>query len=430
MQLKFTHKKFIFSLLLLLGSAVPAFEATAHDFNVTVNTKDQTHPHPNEGSKIGFLVNGVQGRTLILVRGKTYTFKVDSNPMHDFYLTTDTVGWGTGTLTEGVEGNFTYNGVVTFKPTAATPDVVYYQCRNHKYMGGQIHIVNPGEEGKIKIAEPAAAPATAKAAQQTIDKGELKQKLDFADMTINKSEAAKRITASSNAEAKARLKDAQDRLAAGQQAFVADNLPLAKSKIDEATSLMADATRLVPSEYARTKAKARYDELVKGIKDLEASYEQNYQAIVKEGGAKNVEKIDSVKMHSMMGTAKALADEGQYEKANEILSLAQNEASSALNKMLANRTMSYEMKFSSPEQEYAHELSRYSSFEELIPSAIEQKQPTKETLALMESFVKKAKEKRDQAAADAKQRSFPAALENIKNGTEQLESALRLIGVR
>lgn len=429
MQFQFTSKKIIFAILLLLASTVSALGATSYDFNVTVNTKDQTHPHPKEGSKIGFVINGAQGRTLVLVRGKTYTFKVDSNPMHDFYLTTDPAGWGTGTLTEGVDGNFTYSGVVTFKPTAATPDLVYYQCRNHKYMGGMIHIVNPGEEGKIKIDEPAAAPA-AQAAQQTIDKGELKQKLSFVEMTINKSSAEKRITASTNAEAKEIHKKAQDMIAAGQQAFDAGNLPLAKTKIDEASTLMGDAIRLVPSESVRAKAKARYEELVQGIKGLETSYAQNYDAISKEGGAKNIEKIDSVKMHSMMGTAKALADAGQHEKANEILSLAQSEASNALNNMLANRTMSYELKFSGPEQEYAHEVARFSSFEELIPSAIEQKQPPKETLALMESFVKNAKEKHDQAASEAKQQNFAAALENIKKGTEQLESALRLMGVR
>lgn len=430
MQFQFVSRKIIFVFLLFLASAVSALDAAAYDFNITINTKDQTHPHPSEGSKIGFLANGIQGGELIAVRGKTYTFKVDSNPMHDFYLTTDPAGWGMGTLTEGVEGNFTYNGVVTFKPTAATPDTVYYQCRNHKFMGGQIHVVNPGEEGKITIAKPAAAPAAAKAASQTIDKGELKQKLSFADMMINKSEGAKRVAASSNAEAKARLKDAQDKLAAGQKAFDADDLPLAKARTDEATTAMADATRLVPSEAAKAKAKARYDELVQGINGLEASYAQNYEAIVKEGGAKNVEKIDTTKIHSTMATAKALADQGLYDKANEILSIAQNEASNALNKMLANRTMSYELKFAGPEQEYAHELARYSSFEELIPSAIEQKQPSKEMLALMDSFVNKAKEKRDLAATAAKQRSFAAALENIKSGTEQLESALRLVGVR
>jgi len=428
MQFQFSSKKFIFAILLLLGSALSAFNAAAYDFNITVNTKDQTHPHYNEGSKIGFLINGVQGRTLVLVRGKTYTFKVDTNPMHDFYLTTDPVGWGMGTLADGVDGNFTYNGVVTFKPTASTPDLVYYACRNHKFMGGKIHVVNPGEEGKIKIDDQ-VAPAQTTAAPQTIDKGELKQKLNFADMTINQSSAAKRIVEGNNTEAKAIYKNAKEKFAAGQAAFEANDLALSKAKLDEATTLMADAARLVPSESVQIRAKANYEDLVKGIKDLEVSYAQNYEIIAKEGGAKTIQKIDKQKIQSMMTTANALAQAGQYEKANEILIMAQVEISNTLNKMLANRTMSYEMKFATPEEEYKNELARFASFEELIPTAVEQKQPSKESIALMNTFVSKGKEMRDQAQAEAKQKNFPAALENIKSATQQLESALRLLGV-
>ena len=436
----FNVRKIFFAAMLFMCSAVPAFGAAAtdsaapakpaaHDFTVVSVSKDATHPHPGEGSKVGFLVNGVQGRTLVLVRGKTYTFNVDTGVMHDFYITTDPAGWGTGTLAEGVEGNFTYKGVVTFKPTAATPDVLYYQCRNHKYMGGQIHIVNPGEEGKIKVAEPVAAPTAAKAAQ-TVDKGELKQKFDFADMTINKSDTAKRIIASTNTEAKAKHKDAQDRLTAGLSAFNADDLALAKTKIDEATKLMSEAARLVPSAFMLGKAKARYDELVQGIKGLEVSFAQNYEMISKEGGTKDLQPLDSAKIRKAMDAAKALSTEGKYDKANEILANTQDEISGLMNKMLANRTMSYEMKFDTPEQEYAHELARYNSLEELIPLAIEQKQPPKEMLALMDSYANKGKAKRDQAAADAKQKNFAAALENIKGASGDIESALKLVGVR
>ena len=440
MQFRFSGIKFLLATMLLIGSAVSASCATAadsaapakpaeYDFTVVSASKDASHPHPAEGSKVGFLVNGVQGRTLVLVRGKTYTFNVDTGVMHDFYITTDPAGWGMGTLTEGVTGNFIHKGVVTFKPTADTPDVVYYHCRNHKFMGGQIHIVNPGEEGKIKIAEPVAAPAAAKAAQ-TIDKGELKQKLDFADMSINKSDAAKRIQASTNEEAKAKHKDAQDRFAAGLSAFNADDLALAKAKIDEATKLMAEAARLVPSEFMLGKAKARYGELLNGIQGLEVSFAQNYEMISKEAGAKNLQPLDSAKINTAKDAAKALFAEGKYDKANELLSSALDEVSLALNKMLANRTMSYEMKFDTPEQEYAHELARYNHYEELIPLAIEQKQPPKNMLALMEIYVNKGKAKRDQAAADAKQKNFAAALEKIKSATDDIESGLKLIGVR
>ncbi len=411
-------------------ATAPATQAKqgTYDFTVVSVPKDASHPRPTEGSKIGFLVNGAQGRTLVLVRGKTYTFDIDTGVQHDFYITTDPAGWGTGTLAEGVTGNFTYKGVVTFAPTAATPDVLYYQCRNHKYMGGQIHVVNPGEEGKIKIAEPAAATAVTKAVQ-TVDKGEFKQRLNFADMTINKSDAAKRITASNNAEAKAKHKDAQSRLAEGQSAFNAGDLALAKTLIGEATKLMGEAARLVPSDFMVNKEKARYAELVKGIEGLEASFAQNYAAISKGPDAKNLKPLDSPAIRKTMDAAKALYTEGKYDKANEMLSGTLDEISAALNKMLANRTLAYEVKLDTPEQEYAHELGRYNHFEELVPVAIEMKQPPQEKLALLEKYVNEGKAKRDQAAADAKQKNFPAALEKIRSAISDLETGLKLVGV-
>lgn len=127
------------------------------DFTVTSATKDKTHPYYGKGTDTGFVVNGVQGGSLVLVRGKTYTFDIETGVMHDFYLATKAIGWGASTLTEGVKGNFTYKGIVTFTPTAATPDTVYYACRNHKYMGGEIHVVNRGEEGKFKGVKSALA---------------------------------------------------------------------------------------------------------------------------------------------------------------------------------------------------------------------------------------------------------------------------------
>ena len=127
------------------------------DFMITSATKDKTHPYYEKGSDTGFVVNGVQGGALVLVRGKTYTFDVETGVMHDFYIATKAVGWGASTLTEGVKGNFTYKGFVIFTPTAKTPDTVYYACRNHKYMGGEIHIVNPGQEGKFKGVKSALA---------------------------------------------------------------------------------------------------------------------------------------------------------------------------------------------------------------------------------------------------------------------------------
>ena len=442
MQFRFGIKKIIIVAVLLIGVTVSAYGGVAadsgaqaklpeYDFTVVSSAKDQTHPHFNEGSPIALVVNGVQGRTLVLVRGKTYTFNIDTGVMHDFYFSTNPVGWGTGTLTEGIDGQFIYKGVVTFKPTAETPGIIYYQCRNHKFMGGKIYIVNPGEESKIEIPEPTTATASAQAVIPIVDKGELKQKVNFLEMSINKSDSVKRIAASNNTEAKAKLKDAQEMLTAGKSAFDSDNLQLAKTRIDEAYGLMTEAARLVPSEFMQKKAKNNFDELVQGIKVLEASYIQNYEAIVKEGGEKNIKKLDSDKIHKMLDSAKIFFEEGKYDKANEILFDAKGEISNVLANMLANTTIPYEAIFSTTrEQAYTFELAHFYSHEKELQQVIEQMHPSPAEITLMESYVKNGKEKRDQAIAEAKQQNFAGALEKIKNASGQLEEALKSVGVR
>jgi len=169
MRIQFGPHRFILAVLLLLGSAAaalaetPAASAAAaqsaeYDFAVVTTTKDKSHPFYGKGDQLGMAINGVQGGTLVLVRGKTYTFDVNTGIMHDFYFSTKPAGWGTGTVTKGVQGQFTYKGVVTFSPTAETPDLIYYACRNHKFMGGEVHVVNRGEESKFKGVKSALKP--------------------------------------------------------------------------------------------------------------------------------------------------------------------------------------------------------------------------------------------------------------------------------
>lgn len=436
------HSRFVFILLLLLsGSVIPAFAETMargdsaqvipaeYDFEVTESTKDQTHPHYGEGSKLGFVVNGVQGKTLVVVRGKTYKFWVHTNPMHDFYLTLEPMGWGTGTLTEGVKGNFTYRGVVTFTPTAATPDVVYYGCRNHQFMGGAIHVVNPGEEAQMKLDEPAAAAGSAQKKLPEIDKNELGQRLNFATAFIFNSDAANRISNGNNAEAKAKYADALDKINKATDAYNADDLQEAKSKLEDAMDLMTAAAKLVPSETMQQRAKAKNEDLIVGVMSLEASYKKNREDMLKKGEARNIPALDSDRIHKRIDDARMLSDKGKYEEANKILTDVMSEISGALNGLLANSTMSYEMKFKTPDEEYAYELEHYASLEKAIPLAVEQKQPSQQAFNLMETYVSKAKDKREQAAVAAKQGNLVDALENIKDGILQLETALRLIGV-
>jgi hypothetical protein len=259
----------------------------------------------------------------------------------------------------------------------------------------------------------------------TVTDDEVKQKLEYAATFISSSAASKRIAASDHVEARAKLLAAQERLSAAQSAFASGNLDDASARSDEAMNLMSQAARLVPSESVQQLARARHEKLVKGIETLEAAY----QAALSEPGTLDPSGLDSSRIHKMMDDAKALAEAGKYDESNRILADAMDEISGALSKLHGSKTISYELIFASPAEEYAYELERYRSLEDAIPLAIEQMQPSQADIDNAEAYINKAKQRRQQADADAKQGYYEAALLQIRDGSLQMETALNALGV-
>ncbi len=403
-------------------------------FVVTVAEKDATHPNFGIGSKLGMVVDGVQGKELILTRGKTYAFKVETNVQHDFYLTTSPVGRGAEVLTEGVTGNFTYRGIVTFTPSGATPDIAYYQCRNHKAMGGKLHIVDPGEEGTVvleSVQSREEAPSANAGNNETsiVSESQVNQKISFAEMFINQSQAAKRITQGTNADALAIYRQSQETLAAARESVDLGNFGQAMSSVDEALRLMSEASRLVPSAAQIEEQRSRFEELQEGVKTFEASYTKNLQRLSGQEG-KDIDRLDLEEIHKMVDQATRLGNDGQYVEANRLLARAQRNITAVLSKMLDNTTVVYDKNFDTPLEEYEYELARYQSYEELVPIAIEQKQPSKRAIELMDQFVEKAKGLKDQADQEAASENYTTTIQMLQAATDHLQRALQIAGVR
>lgn len=132
----------VVSLLLLtvaLGLLAPAASA---QFTVTTATKTAAHPYFGAGHPMGFVIDGVEGAEVTLVRGQTYTFTMNGvQAFHPFYLTTSDLGGGAAEWTEGVTGNFaTGTATLTFAVPASAPDLLWYQCGNHQQMGWRINV--------------------------------------------------------------------------------------------------------------------------------------------------------------------------------------------------------------------------------------------------------------------------------------------------
>eukprot|EP01050_Picozoa_sp_SAG11_P007206 SAG11_NODE_591_length_8314_cov_3.988314_2_plen_2490_part_01 len=112
------------------------------DFVVTVASKLWSHPFYGNGSNLAYMVNGEPAAVLNLTRGKRYVFQLSWEPgTHPFYFSTDPAGRGEGIITEGVENSLaTGTGQVIFTPDYSQPDIIYYQCYFHQYMGYRIEL--------------------------------------------------------------------------------------------------------------------------------------------------------------------------------------------------------------------------------------------------------------------------------------------------
>jgi tetratricopeptide (TPR) repeat protein len=397
----------------------------SREFTVTVGKKDPSHPNYGIGHDMGFIVDGVQGEELVLTRGVKYTFLVNTNVQHDFYFTTSPAGRGVRTVTDGIKGQFTYRGVVTFTPTASTPAELYYECRNHSYMGGKIHVVNAGDKVTIN-AESSPRPAVA-ADHIKVTEAEVKQKLSYAELVINSSAPVKRVEASDNFQAKRLMSQAREQLDSARSALAAADTAAAMKAVNEALRLMSAATRLVPDEAVQTDYKTRYSELLDQVHGFDKSYQKNLARGVT---PKSGKALDKAEFDRLMQESEGLAAKERYADAVKPLQSANDMLTVALSALLESQTVVYDKNFATPKEEYEFELSRYGSYEELIPLAIEQRKPSEQTVGMMDVLVKRAKEIKNEAIVLAFKGDHKQAIMALQAATERLQRALRMAGVQ
>ncbi len=89
-----------------------------------------------------FTINNTENPTLTLQRNQTYTFTISETSNHPFYIMSIQ---GTNTVNafaQGVTGNGTANGTLTFTVPLSAPNTLYYNCSIHAGMTGLINVIN------------------------------------------------------------------------------------------------------------------------------------------------------------------------------------------------------------------------------------------------------------------------------------------------
>ena len=116
---------------------------TYTEFTVTVAAKTSTHIYNGTGSSNGYLLNNSVAPFINLKVGNTYRFTQEdgtnaSHPLRFYYDAGKTTQYSTGVTTAGTPGSSgAYTQIVV---SETTPNILYYQCSSHGYMGSRIDI--------------------------------------------------------------------------------------------------------------------------------------------------------------------------------------------------------------------------------------------------------------------------------------------------
>ncbi len=415
---------------------VPAKKGPNH-FVITRHDKGPDHPAYGKGHTIGFYLDGKPGTPTVLRRGTTYEFDVRTDPLHDVYFSATPVGWGGGPIIDGVKGQFTYNGTITINPGETTPNIIYYSCRNHSTMGWKIYVVDKGApESEVKkiLADAAGelqqltAAGAGTAVKKDKSDAKARQKLSLAGMMLG-SGGVKRVMSSNDDEAKGMITQAKARIDEGNTTLKSGAIDKAMGLADAALKLISTAQRLVPTEEELKEQENEYNANLITVEQFEISHQEQYDDTVKRRGKAAAVSYDKAKISQLVTDAKAMAGKKKYVHANENLVEAEHLITSAIQQMMDKQEIVYELNFKTPKDEYDYEKRRYKGYADLIPVALEQKQPNDNLKKLMDMYVKKSEEQKAAAEDKAKAGDYPTAISMILSATEEMRRALRTVGV-
>ena len=116
---------------------------TYTEFTVTVASKTSAHIYQGTVSSNGYLLNAKVAPFIDFKVGNTYRFdQADStnstHPLRFYYDAGRTTQYTTGVTTNGSPGSSgAYTQIVV---SESTPNILYYMCSSHPYMGNRIDI--------------------------------------------------------------------------------------------------------------------------------------------------------------------------------------------------------------------------------------------------------------------------------------------------
>lgn len=256
--------------------------------------------------------------------------------------------------------------------------------------------------------------------------GAVEAKLRLLDAMLGPTGAGSRIDRSDVAAAKERLAHARALRAQAGVAIAEGRAKDAEPEVNEALKEIGVALKLVGNpDEARAAARRRANELV----DRVVGFREAYRRVVAEKSRSRGGTIDESGLDSALDQAAKLTREERHGEAVVLLSPWADRLEAELTRLREKQTLVHELRFDTPEAEYAYERGRNHSYELLIGIALKDAALHARLRESAEQAVRDNRSAREQADEIARGGATAEALKALETSTGALIRVLRATGM-
>lgn len=252
------------------------------------------------------------------------------------------------------------------------------------------------------------------------------QKAKFVENLATRSVSAKTIENSGDAAAIAKLDQARTLITEANGLISDGQYDGADQKLDQALALInAETRRLSKSDVNEARAQEGYQKRLHAVETFLTAYER----VSSDQGSSAANKAQAAEIKRLIGQARGLAGEGDYETAQTILEDAYQIARGDIRTLRQGQTLKRSLDFATVEEEYNYERGRNDSHFMLLKFAMSEKKPAASMLGRITQYEGDAQSIRDQAEQNAASGDFDGAIQDLNESTNTLLKAIRMSGI-
>ena len=159
------------------------------------------------------------------------------------------------------------------------------------------------------------------------------------------------------------------------------------------------------------------------------TFSQSYASLVAERGDDAGKALAKDSFRARVRRADELAGMKRYEEAYAVADGAYHQLLLAMKTVRDKETVEYRLEFSSIDEEFAYELRRFESQKKLLEMLLAEKQPSQDSMQLIDAYVAEAGRKNAQARGLADSGDLENALAIQESAVEELTRAMRVAGI-